>query len=53
MYALYILEDICLSVNGGYFYHHWVELKLEVVVEITKNNFYFLISLLLHYLNFK
>lgn len=46
-------KDICLSVSNDYFYHHWVDLKLAARVEINRNNFYFLISFLLHYLNFK
>lgn len=36
-------KDVGLSVNGAYFYYHWVELKLEAIVEIIINNFYFLI----------
>lgn len=45
-------KDICLPVNGGYFYR-WVALKPEAIVEIIRSNFYFLISLPLHYLNFQ
>ena len=41
-----------MPVNHGYFYHHWVVLKLEAIVEIIKNNFYFLFFLL-HYLKIR
>ena len=52
IYICIIHSGRYMPVNHNYFYHYWVVLKLEAIVEIIKNNFYFLFFLW-HYLKFR